>query len=95
MQSLSSSLSSHFYLTEPELFEGYDPKRKGFNQEVELTHNLELMEVSEEEAVKFTLEHGDKCDAWTQSSGEWFVKFKKGARILVPKAMSFNRLVAG
>jgi len=23
------------------------------------------------------LEHGDKCDAWSPPSGEWFVKFKK------------------
>lgn len=28
-------------------------------------------------------------------SGEWFVKLKKGARILVPKAFRFDRLVAG
>jgi fatty acid synthase subunit alpha len=56
------------------------------------------MEVSEDEAAKFKLEHGDKCDSWTQPSGEWFVKFKRGARILVPKAVkavSFNRVVAG
>jgi len=66
----------------------------GFNQEVELTHDLELMEVSEE-AAKFKLEHGDKRNAWTQPSGEWFVKFKKGAHILVPKAVLFSRLVTG
>jgi fatty acid synthase subunit alpha, fungi type/fatty acid synthase subunit beta, fungi type len=86
---------ANFASTEPELFKGYDPKKKGFNQEVELTHDLEAMEVSEEEAQKFKLQHGDKCDAWAQASGEWCVRFKKGARILVPKAVSFNRLVAG
>ena len=41
----------HCDLLEPELFKGYDPKRKGFNQEVELTHDLEPMEVYEEEAA--------------------------------------------
>jgi hypothetical protein len=87
---LSSSSPSHIYLVEPKLFKGYNPKRKGFNQEVELTHNLEPMEVSEEEAAKFKLEHGNKCDTWNQPSGEWFVRFKRGACILIPKAMSFN-----
>ncbi|KAF8312438.1 fatty acid synthase, partial [Clavulina sp. PMI_390] len=82
-------------LIEPELFKGYDPKRKGFNQEVELTHDLETMESTEEEAAKFKREHGDKVDAWSTPAGEWFIRFKKGARILVPKAVSFSRLVAG
>jgi fatty acid synthase subunit alpha, fungi type/fatty acid synthase subunit beta, fungi type len=59
-----------FASTEPELFMGYDPKKKGFNQEVVLTHDFEAMEVSEEEAQKFKLQHGDKCDAWAQASGE-------------------------
>lgn len=30
--------------------QGYDPKRKGFNQEVESTHDLDTMESTEEEA---------------------------------------------
>jgi fatty acid synthase subunit alpha len=33
---------------EPDLFKGYDSKRKGCNQEAELTHDLEPMEVSED-----------------------------------------------
>jgi fatty acid synthase subunit alpha len=81
--------------TEPELFRGYDPKKKVFNQEVELTHDLEALEVSDAEAQKYKHEHGDKCDIWAGEEGQWFVKFKKGARIFVPKAVSFNRLVAG
>ena len=40
-------------------------------------------------------EHGDKCDHWAGEGDQWFVKFKKGARILVPKAVTFSRLVAG
>jgi fatty acid synthase subunit alpha len=88
-------LTIHLVISEPELFNGYDPKRKGFNQEIELTHDLEPLEVSEVEAAKFKLEHGDKVDAWVRESGEWAVKFKKGARILVPKAVHFDRLVAG
>ncbi|KAL1666812.1 acyl transferase domain-containing protein, partial [Schizophyllum commune] len=46
-------------LIEPELFRGYDPKKKVFNQEIELTHDLEPIEVAESEAQKFKLQHGD------------------------------------
>ncbi|KAL9936912.1 hypothetical protein V8E36_004147 [Tilletia maclaganii] len=82
---------------EPELFKGYDPKRKGFQQEIELAHDLEPLEVSSAEAEKYKREHGDKVDAWETAPGSdsWLVVLKKGARIFVPKAVSFNRLVAG
>ncbi|CAE6423597.1 unnamed protein product [Rhizoctonia solani] len=82
-------------LIEPELFKGYDPKKKVFHQEIELNHDLEPFEVSEAEARKFKLEHGGKVDIWAQESGEYLVKLKKGARVLVPKAFRFDRLVAG
>ncbi|KAG9315241.1 hypothetical protein JVU11DRAFT_4375 [Chiua virens] len=82
-------------LIEPELFRGYDPKKKVFNQEVELIHDLEPIEVAQSEAEKFKYEHGDKCDIWTAEGDQWFVKFKKGARVFVPKAFRFSRLVAG
>ncbi len=45
-------------LPEPELFRGYDPNKKVFNQEVELIHDLEPIEVSDSEAQKFKLQHG-------------------------------------
>lgn len=82
-------------MLEPELFRGYDPKKKVWYQEIELLHDLEPFEVAQVEADKFKLEHGDKCDAWAGEGGQWFVKFKKGARVLVPKSFKFNRLVAG
>ncbi|KAG8968299.1 3-oxoacyl-[acyl-carrier-protein] synthase [Tulasnella sp. 419] len=82
-------------LIEPELFKGYDPKKKTSHQEIELNHDLEPLEVSAAEAAKFKLLHGDKVDAWPLESGEWLVKFKKGARVFVPKAFRFDRLVAG
>jgi len=49
-----------FGFPKPELFKDYEPKGEGFHQEVEHTHDLEPMEVSEEEAAKFKIEHGDK-----------------------------------
>ncbi|KAI0067274.1 fatty acid synthase [Artomyces pyxidatus] len=82
-------------LIEPELFRGYDPKHKIFNQEIELVHDLEPLEVSDADAEKFKKEHGEKCDIWAGEGSQWFVKFKKGARIMVPKAFTFSRQVAG
>ncbi|TDL14724.1 hypothetical protein BD410DRAFT_845780 [Rickenella mellea] len=49
----------------------------------------------EDKARKFKHKHGDKCDIWAGEGGQWFVKMKKGARVFVPKAFSFSRLVAG
>ncbi|KAF8206176.1 fatty acid synthase [Mycena galopus ATCC 62051] len=82
-------------LIEPELFRGYDPKKKVFNQEIELIHDLEPIEVAESEAHKFKLQHGDKCDVWAGEGGQWFFKLKKGALVFVPKSFAFSRTVAG
>ncbi|KAK0191779.1 hypothetical protein F5146DRAFT_1198324 [Armillaria mellea] len=82
-------------LIEPKLFCGYALKKKVFNQEVELIHDLEALEVTEAEAKKFKLQHGDKCDIWTGESGQWFFKLKKGACVFIPKAFTFSRTVTG
>ena len=83
------------FVSEPELFRGYDPNKKVFNQEIELIHDLEPIEVSDSEAQKFKMQHGDKCDIWAGEDGQWFAKFKKGACVFVPKAFKFSRTVAG
>lgn len=80
---------------EPELFRGYNPDKKVYYQEVELIHDLEAIEVDAAEAEKFKYEHGDKCDIWAGEGGQWFVKFKKGVRVIVTKAFKFSRTVAG
>ncbi|KAF9167813.1 3-oxoacyl-[acyl-carrier-protein] synthase [Actinomortierella ambigua] len=82
-------------LIEPALFGGYDPKRKGLLQEVVIDHDLEPIEVSKEEAQMFKLEHGDKVDVYELESGQWAVRFNKGANMYIPKALKFDRLVAG
>ncbi|KAF7965824.1 hypothetical protein HWV62_41719, partial [Athelia sp. TMB] len=82
-------------LIEPELFRGYNPEKKVYYQEVELIHDLEAIEVDAAEAEKFKYEHGDKCDIWAGEGGQWFVKFKKGVRVIVTKAFKFSRTVAG
>lgn len=82
-------------LIEPDLFYGYNPERKVFHQEIELNHDLEPLEISAEDAARFRREQGDKVDVWAQDSGEWLVKFKKGARVFIPKSVKFDRVVAG
>jgi fatty acid synthase subunit alpha len=77
-----------------EQFCDYGPK-KVLNQEIELIHDLEPIEVAQSEAEKFKYEHGDRCDVCTGDGDQWFVKFKKGARVVVPKAFTFSCLVAG
>lgn len=80
---------------EPELFGGYDPKRKGLTQEIELQHDLEPIEASQEDADRFKREHGDNVDVFTDDGAKYFVKFRRGAKMIIPKAVAFDRLVAG
>lgn len=82
-------------IIEPDLFHGYDPEQKAFNQEIELNHDLEPLEIPADDAARFKHEQGDRVDIWAQDSGEWFVKFKKGARVFIPKSYKFDRVVAG
>ncbi len=82
-------------LVEPDINDGYDPHRKMFLREVVVTRDLPAFEVgSKEEADQFKVEHGDKADAY-EKGGQWYVQLKKGATMRVPKALDFNRFVAG
>lgn len=83
-------------LVEPELFGGYDPQKKKFIQEVVIQHDLEEFEASKETAEQYKLQHGDKCEIFEiDGSGEYTVKILKGATLYIPKALRFDRLVAG
>ncbi|KAL4904244.1 hypothetical protein BDW74DRAFT_155359 [Aspergillus multicolor] len=83
-------------LIEPELFKGYDPKKKQMLQEIVIEENLEPFEASKETAEEFKREHGDKVEIFElPESGEYTVRLKKGATLLIPKALQFDRLVAG
>ncbi|KAK6459259.1 fatty acid synthase subunit alpha [Scheffersomyces xylosifermentans] len=83
-------------LIEPELFNGYDPKKKQMIQEVVIQHDLEPFETSKETAEHYKHEHGEKCEIFEiEESGEYTVKILKGATLFVPKALKFDRLVAG
>lgn len=83
-------------LIESELFGGYDPKNKELLQEVVIEHDLEPFEASKETAEEFSRRHGEKVEVFEiPASGEYTVRLKKGATLLIPKALKFDRLVAG
>ena len=83
-------------LIEPELFKGYDPKKKQLLQEVVIEEDLEQFEASKETAEEFKREHGEKVEIFeVAESGEYTVRLLKGATLLIPKALKFDRLVAG
>jgi fatty acid synthase subunit alpha len=82
-------------LIEPELFHGYDPKKKQLLQEIQIEEDLDPFEASKETAEEFKREHEDKVEIFELESGEYQVRLKKGATLLIPKALRFDRLVAG
>ncbi|OCK86338.1 hypothetical protein K432DRAFT_421087 [Lepidopterella palustris CBS 459.81] len=83
-------------LIEPELFNGYDPKKKQLMQEIQLEEDLDPFESSKETAEEFKREHGDKVEIFEiADTGEYTVRLKKGATLFIPKALRFDRLVAG
>ncbi|KAK2737994.1 3-oxoacyl-[acyl-carrier-protein] synthase [Onygenales sp. PD_40] len=83
-------------LIEPELFNGYDPNKKQLLQEVVLQEDLDTFEASKETAEEFKREHGDKAEIFEiKDSGEYTVRMLKGATLMIPKALKFDRLVAG
>ncbi|PHH55001.1 Fatty acid synthase subunit alpha [Ceratocystis fimbriata CBS 114723] len=83
-------------LIEPELFDGYDPNKKQLLHEVVIEEDLEPFESSKETAEEFKREHGEKVEIFEiPESGEYTVRVKKGASLWIPKALRFDRLVAG
>jgi fatty acid synthase subunit alpha len=83
-------------LIEPELFGGYDPHKKQLLHEIIIEKDLEPFETSQETAEEFKREHGVNVDIFEiPGSKEYTVRMKKGAALWIPKALRFDRLVAG
>ncbi|KAK0620028.1 hypothetical protein B0T14DRAFT_480630 [Immersiella caudata] len=83
-------------LIEPELFEGYDPNKKQLLHEVVIEEDLDPFEASKDTAEEFKREHGDKVEIFEiPETGQYTVRMKKGASLWIPKALRFDRLVAG
>lgn len=85
-------------LIEPVMFEGYDPLRKFLTQEVVLNEDMKPIEVSQAEADQFKRQHGDLVQVFKADGledGRVLVRFLKGATLFIPKALRFDRFVAG
>ncbi|KAF1814693.1 fatty acid synthase alpha subunit [Eremomyces bilateralis CBS 781.70] len=83
-------------LIEPELFHGYDPNKKELLHEVQIEEDLDPFEASKETAEEFQRQHGENVEVFEiTDSGEYTVRLKKGATLLIPKALRFDRFVAG
>ncbi|KAI8643676.1 fatty acid synthase [Parasitella parasitica] len=80
---------------DPTVMNGYNPEQKMLMQEIVVDHDLEPFECSKEEAEHFKHQQGDKADVYENANGDWCVVLRKGATLYVPKALRFDRLVAG
>ncbi|KAL8642495.1 MAG: hypothetical protein Q9228_000813 [Teloschistes exilis] len=81
---------------EPELFGGYDPKKKEYLQEIAIEDDLPEFETTRAAADAFQLRHGSKVVIRSISGSEQVkVQIKRGAHISVPKAIPFDGEVAG
>ena len=80
---------------EPELFHGYDPNKKNLLQQIAIDHDMSPIEVSKEEALAFKRQHGEHAEIFEKAEDTWVVRLMKGATLYIPKALRFDRLVAG
>ncbi|THC98396.1 hypothetical protein EYZ11_002115 [Aspergillus tanneri] len=81
---------------EPELCNGYDPNKKQFLHEIILQEDFEPVDVPESLAEQMKLEHGEYSSVLRSSTSDLYrVQLRKGARLFIPRAMQFNRTVAG
>ena len=83
-------------IVEPDLFHGYDPTHKELLQEIAIEEDLEPFDASKATAEAFVLRHGDKAVVTPiEGTDECSIALKRGATLLIPKSVSFDRLVAG
>ena len=81
---------------EPEGLGGYDPVRKELLHEVAVDDDLPAFEASSSTAQAFKRRHEDKITLTPiEGSEDVKVQVKRGAHFLVPKAVQFDRTVAG
>lgn len=81
-------------IIEPELFDGYDPNKKMVLHQVALNQNMAPIEVSKEEAQQMKHQHGEQVDVY-EEKGTWYAQMKKNSVLYIPKALRFDRFVAG
>ncbi|KAB2569798.1 Fatty acid synthase subunit alpha [Lasiodiplodia theobromae] len=82
-------------IIEPEGLSGYDPTSKELLHEVVVEQDLPAFGADKTTAQAFKKRHGDAVDIRPADADSYTVQVKKGAHFLVPKAVSFDRQVAG
>ncbi|TMW63553.1 hypothetical protein Poli38472_002494 [Pythium oligandrum] len=84
-------------IIEPELFDDYDPKKKTILHQVAIDKKMAPIEVADhEEALQFRTELGkENVDIYQNEMGAWMIRLKKGAILSIPRALAFDRFVAG
>ncbi|KAE9298711.1 Fatty acid synthase subunit alpha [Phytophthora rubi] len=84
-------------IVEPELFDGYDPKNKMVLHQVAIDKKMSPIEVADrEEALQFRMELGkENVDVFQNASGAWMIRLRKGSVLDIPRALDFDRFVAG
>ncbi|GMF25388.1 unnamed protein product [Phytophthora lilii] len=84
-------------IVEPELFDGYDPKNKMVLHQVAIDKKMSPIEVADrEEALQFRKELGkENVDVFQSASGAWMIRLRKGSVLNIPRALNFDRFVAG
>jgi fatty acid synthase subunit alpha, fungi type len=83
-------------LVEPELCDGYDPGRKEYMHEIAIEEDLPEFTASRETAEAFKLRHGaNAAIRQAGESDEFKVQIKRGASVMISKAIPFEGFVAG
>ncbi|GME39335.1 Fatty acid synthase alpha subunit protein [Neofusicoccum parvum] len=82
-------------IIEPEGLGNYDPTSKELLHEVVVEQDLPAFTADKPTAQAFKKRHGDAVDIRPADADSYTVQVKKGAHFLVPKAVSFDRQVAG
>ena len=82
-------------IIEPSLFGGYEPSKKMFLHQVAINEDMGPLEVSSEaEAQAFKRQHGEAVE-FIEKDGVFSVLIKRGGVLYIPKALKFDRFVAG
>ncbi|KAI9376435.1 hypothetical protein BJX61DRAFT_538812 [Aspergillus egyptiacus] len=83
-------------LIQPNKQDRYDPSRKEFLHEIAVEEDMVPFETTRSAAEAFKLRHGDQIDVQpTANSDNYRVRVKKGAVLMIPKAVPFHHVVAG
>ncbi|OCL09019.1 hypothetical protein AOQ84DRAFT_292055 [Glonium stellatum] len=76
--------------------DGKDPAARQVLHEIDLQHDFAPFEVSKDTANDLVREHGDKVMITIlEGSDHCLAILRKGARLMVPKALTFDRTVGG